>query len=538
MALPRYYHLRDPIEHLVVHVTLRKVTEGDASRMTRDEWTRSFQWQEKVFSPAEFCRFNTRATGDVVVQSAKAASALEVEYKHIIAQRQEANEEILDRTAEAVLFSYTDRDNYVPSTETARAVSTSKEPLSDMALAAIALQRHAPSTHAATREVAFKTMYLMASLDIPSDLYKRKKKLKQIRDLDDHVLCELRYYPRARLLVCRPGFSQDTKGAADIVYLEPSSLQSKRGNHYEFVLVNAQNLHPDDSYTQLQVALELDRLQAAADDRARQAFETRCGMAGVAVPSSSIVSYVDVVATALLTRDDEGLLLGRPMYMQYVVFLDKSDGKWVGPPETWDPIDARFVLQSGCTQQCLPRKGVLHWSLPLEVTVKLAALNDGQYIHPPTVRLSLQLLCRDAWERHYVQGYGSVCLPTTPGRYEAISIELWRPRLPSVAAERRNFFLGGEGQLQSLFDVHKASFGLQTDGAGSVLVRASVLHQSSVVEAITESKELRLIKRGVDEILAKVRAAKPDRTDRKVSAVSSILDQLREKRLLPASQSH
>ncbi|KDO30772.1 hypothetical protein SPRG_04673 [Saprolegnia parasitica CBS 223.65] len=528
MALPRYYHLRDPIEHLVVHVTLRKVTEGDASRAgrtTRDEWTRSFQWQEKVFSPAEFRRFNTRAAGDVVVQSAKAASALEVEYKHTIAQRQEANEEILDVTADAVLYSYTDRDNYVPSSETTRAISTSTEPLSDMAMAAIALQRHAPSTHVATREVAFTTMYLMASLDIPSDLYKRKKKLNQIRDLDDHVLCELRYYPRARLLVCRPGFSRETQGATDFVCLEPSSLQSKRGSHYEYILVNAQNLHPDDSYTQLQVARELDRLQAAADDRARKAFEARCGFAGVAEPSSSIVSYVDVVATTLLTRDDEGLLLGRPRYLQYVVFLDKTDGTWVGPPETWDPIDARFVLQSGCTQQCLPRNGLLHWSLPLQVTVTLAALHETVPRHG----------CAYAWERHYVEGYGSVCLPTMPGRYDAISIELWRPRLPSVAAERRNFFLGGEGQLQSLFDVHKASFGLETDSAGSVLLRASVLHQSNVVDVITESKELRIIKRGVDEILAKVRAAKPGRTDRKVSAVSSILDQLREKRLLPAT---
>ncbi|OQR92534.1 hypothetical protein ACHHYP_03523 [Achlya hypogyna] len=525
MALPRYYHVRDPIENLVLQVTLRKVADGDATRApgAKDEWSRAFRWQEKVFGPMEYCRYNTRASADFAVRDGKMTKPRDAENKHLLAEYQANHEVVIDPTDEVVLYSFTDRDNYLPPTELVRTLSTSTEPLNDMAVQALSL----------VQRRSYKTMYLMASLDIAPELY-RKKKLK--RDaFDDHILCALRYYPHTHLLEVRPGFSRSLEPVADHTPLEPTPLQSRQGSHYEYVLINCSDVFATDGDSPQQLALDLHRADDADDDRRRQAYESRCGIAGCTVATASVLYHVDVVAASVAADcDDGGLLLGRPFYLQYVLFMETS-GSWVGPPESWDAAHERWVLAAGCSPQCLARQGVLHWSLSLEAIVHEAA-RPVSPARPPVVRFAAQLFSKDAWERHNVRGYGCTVLPTTAGRVDPLVVPLWMPAL-SVTARRRDFFVGSEGQLPSMFEQHTAALGVETVPSGSLTVRLQVLMQTRVVEVAAASKELVIVKRGVDEILAKVRASKLHKNsgDHPPSAVGAVLADLRAKRLLPAS---
>ncbi|OQR82119.1 hypothetical protein THRCLA_23243 [Thraustotheca clavata] len=463
-----------------------------------------------------------------------------MDYRQRIIEKEAKNQSVVDVNQQVVLSTYVDRDCFEPFEEIDKRVSTSVETCNAIGI-------KTAKSHL-SRDITVKSMHIVATVDITRDLYKKKYKEDAF---EEHLLCTLQYYPNSKLLVLSPGFSLPIGHDENMTLLETYYFQSRKGLLYEYVVYNAQDLFIEESYEHAKLAHELFRLESGQDEEQRKCWETQCGMNGCDIPrdiqtkyQQLVHLYIDMLGVRLDNEEfGQGILFGQVMYMQYAIFLDqKCNEMWCGAEETFDKNQELYVLAKGCTQQCIPRKKIIHFGIPIEIQLRA---KNTQY--SPTLHLAVQLFKKDYWHRHYVVGYGNAQLPITPGRIDSLSVNLWRPLL-NVEATRRNFFLGGQGQFLSIFDQHKTSFGLQTVQTGSLLYELQSIHQSTTpqlsIDAAKESKEMTFVKRGVEEIMAKVRANKLRKnvqgdlttlSDQKLSAVSTILNNLREKKLLPAT---
>ncbi|GBF90328.1 hypothetical protein Rsub_02434 [Raphidocelis subcapitata] len=91
--------------------------------------------------------------------------------------------------------------------------------------------------------------------------------------------------------------------------------------------------------------------------------------------------------------------------------------------EDWQLLDG---METGITQ-VLNSAGpdrMLVWNFPLDVTYK----STNAFGWPQVV---VSVYGVDAWGRDVVKGYGSMHLPTCPGRYE-LCVRLYRPRSASL----------------------------------------------------------------------------------------------------------
>jgi hypothetical protein len=62
--------------------------------------------------------------------------------------------------------------------------------------------------------------------------------------------------------------------------------------------------------------------------------------------------------------------------------------------------------------------------------------------------LLMQVNSVDSWNRHRIEVYGFIRMPSTSG-YHEISVNTWRPRA-SLNTEIHSYFLGGSVRIQKM----------------------------------------------------------------------------------------
>ena len=122
-----HYHTTSNLDRLRVRVELRKARDGifqflsnhrkkdkeeEEKNKTTEEFRRTFEWQEKVYSPKEIIKYTNmskvkRYDGDDV-------SVVEEHHLKQFREKIERDEDPLSELKEVTLFTYTDVDGYVP----------------------------------------------------------------------------------------------------------------------------------------------------------------------------------------------------------------------------------------------------------------------------------------------------------------------------------------------------------------------------------------------------------------------------------------
>lgn len=97
----------------------------------------------------------------------------------------------------------------------------------------------------------------------------------------------------------------------------------------------------------------------------------------------------------------------------------------------------------------------------------------------------IQVSSKHNFQRHIVEGYGFVKLPTAPGTYE-FNVKTWVPK-GGIRSEMRNYFIGGAYRLHNLKSIEMpgdmggasflSKFGFRTETSGTIKVRMNIIAQ-------------------------------------------------------------
>ncbi|KFV97243.1 Meckel syndrome type 1 protein, partial [Eurypyga helias] len=175
----------------------------------------------------------------------------------------------------------------------------------------------------------------------------------------------------------------------------------------------------------------------------------------------------------------------------YVHFFLELPNQWSSPT---------FQQLSGVTQTCATKTAgwdnVAHFCYPFTLEMFFTQENELKDSFPQWPILYFEVLSLDFWQRHRIEGYGSLELPASPGLH-MLTIPTWRPVKLGTVAELRRFFIGGSPELEDLTYIRIPStfkgerlsrFGFRTKTTGSVTFRLYCMQQS---KAFLETSALR-----------------------------------------------
>lgn len=104
-------------------------------------------------------------------------------------------------------------------------------------------------------------------------------------------------------------------------------------------------------------------------------------------------------------------------------------------------VSRGYLEQSNDHRDMDINRYVSHFSFPFDYQFK--AKNSNMFNNRPYILMQVNSV--DSWNRHRIEGYGFVRLPTTMG-YHKITVSTWRPRA-SLESEIHSFFLGGSVRI-------------------------------------------------------------------------------------------
>jgi B9 domain-containing protein 1 len=138
-------------------------------------------------------------------------------------------------------------------------------------------------------------------------------------------------------------------------------------------------------------------------------------------------------------------------------------------PEEWVHVGGECMQMSPC---CRPRQDTVVWNIPIDCTFTARTPMGWP-------SLCLSVFGSDWFGREYVLGYGSVLVPSMPGRYER-EVRLVSPRSQSIVGRvigwltgKRPSLINGEEFLTN-YKPNRESVVL-TDTGGSVRVVLNVI---------------------------------------------------------------
>ncbi|CAF1039152.1 unnamed protein product [Adineta steineri] len=221
------------------------------------------------------------------------------------------------------------------------------------------------------------------------------------------------------------------------------------------------------------------------------------------------------------------------IYVYY--YLDLPDCKFINIP--YEIHILCFVLDwyaepsmifSGYTHTASTTKSsknddVVYYSHPFEFELWYKpALVSADHELPRMPKIYFQVASQDVWNRHRVEGYTYIDIPSLPGFYNE-ELSCWRPRGDSIFNELRRFYIGGSNELEDIsyvsipkqFESEKnnntplSRFGFRTVSTGLLNIRLNVVFQSQTL-AMEHTKRLgaRSANRyGFDAFMSNINAA-------------------------------
>ncbi|CEG44256.1 B9 domain [Plasmopara halstedii] len=437
MPVTQYYHVRDPVENLLVSVTLRKISgfksegSGDSVPVGK-KWKYCFQWQEKKLSSREKKLEQERLKG-------------------------RENKPFTDKHEEDTLSSYVDEDNFIPDELAHETLTTSNDrsthllppdlsrrPSYKRTKASWSLNQHRTWLRA-NREDQFRAMHIVALIE----------------DVE-RILCSFRYYKSRGLLCATPGFSlpisepgHDPDLLAKGPKLSTYHVTTRSGSVFEYVLENVHDIHPCVSAEEQKLAKEIQLREEMRDrehiiryqqsSRKISVFDQKQGNSKSLMERKMMLS-IEVVAV----NDPQAM---DPIFVKYELELPRR----AGLPH-WKFYSSDHTRQRGTTSLSLPQRSAYpgcHTSailnhnqqfyLKFKNAEKPPAIEhldeDGGYASmaaSPVLRLAVYSC--DPWHRKRLEGHGEIKLKESAGFFDQ-DIPLQKPFL-SISDHLEELFLG------------------------------------------------------------------------------------------------
>ncbi|CAD8155668.1 unnamed protein product [Paramecium octaurelia] len=138
-----------------------------------------------------------------------------------------------------------------------------------------------------------------------------------------------------------------------------------------------------------------------------------------------------------------------------------------------------------------------HFCFPfdLQLQVDENELNFGKF-----PQLLVQVSSMDSWERNYIQGYGFIEIPHTPGFHE-LTMKTYRPN-DDLYTRVYEFFLGGGTKVKDLDSISNAfyfdkqnqpkvlnRFPIDTESSGDIKIRVNVSIQRESYQTMSRKKD-------------------------------------------------
>jgi len=551
MDVPVHYWIKDPIQNFKVRVEVRCVLErrpkvvldggNDADAVfpqtqavyregSKRSWAETFTWQEKKFGPRELVKYlDADENGDNKGRGL-GRTAIEAEYREQLARRKRSGEDLLEDASQVMLFTFTDKDGFVPKNELTKFVTTSEKfVLNNVAESIVRIPETADANGSEPndttddgdfaslqrpnkgkarvnagqrifRESPFKVFYLMAAVDVDTEIL-RGPEAKDSR-FYEVVLCTLKVNREGKRVEMQPGFSSSRYLSVDNADSNKKSyrFQTPQGSVYEYSLTN----EADSSDPFLEAEINTGQRENA--EKVFESLEERVHNTVSGGPSSTenIHRYVSLEIVSAMDFDDAA---SDYLYIQYEVHLPKG-GRWTWGDESFLP--KRGVTQtSKCKYLHKPCRGdeelaeerrlTAHFSFPIEFQLRETLPEiDSLELERPIV--CFQVKSRDIWERHRAEGYAALPLPIQPGSTSHI-LKTWKLS-GSLRQQVSEYFVGGALQLDSsmyaaLPHAHEGPFlnryGFSTKTSGKLQMRLNhVVHRyihpalSSNLEAISK----------------------------------------------------
>ncbi|ETL27967.1 hypothetical protein L916_18585 [Phytophthora nicotianae] len=538
MPLTQYYHVRDPMENLLISVTLRKISGfgSDNSVPLGRTWTYCFQWQEKKLSLSE-----------------KKRELEHLEARGIqLSKRKRGDRSSPESDNADILSSYVDVDDFIPNEYARDPPTTSKNSITHLTPPDLTRRPRDKRNEAswtsnqhrawlrANREDKFRAMHIIALIEGV-----------------ERVLCSLRFYKETGLFCATPGFSAsivEPENDPDLLIKGPKlstyHIPTPSGSLYEYVLDNIHDLLPFASAEDQRLSRDI-RLQEEKRDRAEvtrwqqlnknpKLFEQR--ISGNNMQHKMMISLEVVAVDNPQTTD--------PIFVEYELELPGR----AGYPQ-WKFQAGNNTRKRGKTSLSLPQRPAYpgcftsaafgchqHFNLKL-VKSELSEIsshtegedNFGNIVACPI--LHLRVYSRDSWRRKRTQGNGEIKLRNSSGFYD-LDVPIHKP-IFSIRDQMEELFLGIDestedddfiaGRLREvnadespISTTITSRLGQKTESTGTtVRIRCNIvdlppskhpggansarLSSPSIAPSLTNT---RIVKRSVQEILQSVKLEK------------------------------
>ncbi|KAF1793865.1 B9 domain [Phytophthora cactorum] len=445
MPLTQYYHVRDPMENLLISVTLRKISgfgsdSSDNSVPVGRTWTYSFQWQEKKLSLSEKKREIER---------------LEARGINYLLEKHRGDRKSSESDNTDILSSYVDVDDFIPKEYGKEPPSTSKDSVTHLIPPDLTRRPRDKRNETswtpnqrrawlrANREDKFRAMHIVALIEGM-----------------ERVLCSLRFYKETGLFCATPGFSApivEPENDPDLLIKGPRlstyHIATSSGSLYEYVLDNIHDLYPfasaEDQRLSRDIRLQEEKRDIAEVTRWHQPNKNP-KLSDPRIVGSINIQRKMMISLEVVAVDNPKTT--DPVFVEYELELPGR----AGYPQ-WKLQPGNYTRKRGKTPLSLPQRSAYpgcltsaafgyqqHFNLKLvKGELSLAAERTdkeddfGNIVASPVLHLSVY--SRDSWRRKRTQGHGEIKLTILLGL--TISTYLFTNRLlPSATKWKSSFW--------------------------------------------------------------------------------------------------
>ncbi|KAG6964802.1 hypothetical protein JG687_00005747 [Phytophthora cactorum] len=460
MPLTQYYHVRDPMENLLISVTLRKISgfgsdSSDNSVPVGRTWTYSFQWQEKKLSLRYGC------TSKYYGGYEKKREIERLEARGIQLSTRKAREIRGDRKSSEsdntdILSSYVDVDDFIPKEYGKEPPSTSKDSVTHLIPPDLTRRPRDKRNETswtpnqrrawlrANREDKFRAMHIVALIEGM-----------------ERVLCSLRFYKETGLFCATPGFSApivEPENDPDLLIKGPRlstyHIATSSGSLYEYVLDNIHDLYPfasaEDQRLSRDIRLQEEKRDIAEVTRWHQPNKNP-KLSDPRIVGSINIQRKMMISLEVVAVDNPKTT--DPVFVEYELELPGR----AGYPQ-WKLQPGNYTRKRGKTPLSLPQRSAYpgcltsaafgyqqHFNLKLvKGELSLAAERTdkeddfGNIVASPVLHLSVY--SRDSWRRKRTQGHGEIKLTDSSGSYD-FDVPIHKP-ITSICDQMEELFLG------------------------------------------------------------------------------------------------
>ncbi|KOC65817.1 Meckel syndrome type 1 protein like protein [Habropoda laboriosa] len=413
------YKVKEPINNFKIRVKIVQQrsllvelleNEGD----TRDsnfleEEDRTFNWQEKVFSPFELSFYS---------EEKNCLSECQKEYYRQIKEKDIQGSQ---------LYTYTQNDLYYAEKELLTKPYTTKLMIRNQA-ALPALQNRKPflerynktvvdDAPSETRIRANHYLYMDSSvMYVMVDLSQRDKALASSDKDVETVLCVIIYDKSHKILSVNPDFTNDRY----------YTITNSSGIQFNYWIEHV---------SEKQSSLELQQQQ----NESRRKIKEHLMYKGAEICHG----------LQLLSPNVHKFFIKLDILSAHDFFFDGLCISYhIDLPEQWSTNQTDRLF--GRTQRCNLKNNSAYFSYATEIVLNFQStyMTDQNYVSSSWPRLLLTVTSLDSWFRYRTEGYTAMPLPVLPGSYR-FKLPTWRPT-GSIINSLRRFFTGGTYELEDI----------------------------------------------------------------------------------------